>query len=274
MSKQEVVLRLEQARQFYRIYPIANAVRSQFNSLRWCGVPISRRLSRQALPVMQVQSARIGQTRLSLVQTDKVRKRYAKKTLFPTLFNNKTTLAEDYSIHNQPYYLIIAPVMIFMLSLQQKNLKKMKIEYNNLYTHFVFTTLNRQPIILEKFRDRIEKYITGIVNNNSCKMYSIYANPEHVHFLVSRAPCMDEETLATIVANSSEKFINDNHLCVGIFQWQQSCSAFSVSKRSIDNLCEYIKNQKEHHKKQSYTEEYGQFVKFYQQTIHKTNIIR
>ena len=96
----------------------------------------------------------------------------------------------------------------------------MKIEYNNLYTHFVFTTSNRQPIILEKFRDRIEKYITGIVNNNACKMYSIYA------------------------------------------------------KRSIDNLCEYIKNQKEHHKKQSYTEEYGQFVKFYQQTIHKTNIIR
>ncbi|GHS94524.1 hypothetical protein FACS1894207_2890 [Bacteroidia bacterium] len=46
----------------------------------------------------------------------------------------------------------------------------MKVEYNNLYTHFVFTTLNRMPIILEKFRDRIEKYITGIVNNNGCKM--------------------------------------------------------------------------------------------------------
>jgi REP element-mobilizing transposase RayT len=73
------------------------------------------------------------------------------------------------------------------------------------------------PLILEKFRDRIEKYITGIVNNNGYKMYSIYANPEHVHFLVSRAPQLDEETLATIVANSSEKFINDNRLCVGIF---------------------------------------------------------
>jgi hypothetical protein len=52
----------------------------------------------------------------------------------------------------------------------------MKIEYNNLYTHFVFTTLNRMPVILEKFRERIEKYITGIVNNNACKMYAIYAS--------------------------------------------------------------------------------------------------
>ena len=82
----------------------------------------------------------------------------------------------------------------------------MKIEYNNLYTHFVFTTLNRLPMILEKYRVRIEKYITGIVNNNGCKLYSIYANPEHVHFLVSRSPNLDEESLATIVANSSEKY--------------------------------------------------------------------
>jgi REP element-mobilizing transposase RayT len=66
------------------------------------------------------------------------------------------------------------------------------------------------PLILEKHRERIEKYITGIVNNNACKMYSIYANPDHIHFLVSRAPNLDEETLATIIANSSEKFINDN----------------------------------------------------------------
>ena len=55
----------------------------------------------------------------------------------------------------------------------------MKIEYNNLYTHFVFVTKHRLPLILEKHRIRIEKYITGIVNNNSSKLYAIYANPDH-----------------------------------------------------------------------------------------------
>ena len=124
-------------------------------------------------------------------------------------------------------------------------------------------------MILEQFRDRIEKYITGIVNNNDCKMYSIYANPEHVHFLVSRSPQLDEESLATIIANSSEKFINDNRLCVGVFQWQQSCSAFSISKRNIPDICEYIENQKEHHKKEAYSEEYERFIKHYQQTVRK-----
>jgi REP element-mobilizing transposase RayT len=145
----------------------------------------------------------------------------------------------------------------------------MKIEYNNLYTHFVFTTLNRHPCISEDVRKRIEKYMTGIVNNNSCKMYSIYANPEHVHFLISRAPNLDEETLATIIANSSEKFINDNRLCIGTFHWQQICSAFSVSKRNIHDLCTYIENQKEHHKKYNFAEEYNKLIKYYQQTMQK-----
>jgi hypothetical protein len=61
---------------------------------------------------------------------------------------------------------------------------------------------------------------------------------------------LDEESLATIIANGSEKFINDNRLCVVIFQWQQSSSAFSVSKRNIHDLCEYIENQEEHHSAQ------------------------
>lgn len=105
----------------------------------------------------------------------------------------------------------------------------MKIEYNNLFTHFVFTTLHRLPVISEKSRNRTEIYITGIVSFNSSKLYAIYANPEHVHFLVSKSPSISEEELATIIADSSEKFINENNLTTGQFKWQQSASAFSVS---------------------------------------------
>ena len=145
----------------------------------------------------------------------------------------------------------------------------MKIEYNNLYTHFVFTTLNRVPVIPEKNRERIEKYITGIVKNSGCYLYAIYANPEHVHFLVSRSPDKDEEDLATTIADSSARFINENQLCVGLFQWQQTCSAFSVSKKDVSKVCLYIETQKERHAKQSYNDEYAKFLKHYQQTLCK-----
>lgn len=123
----------------------------------------------------------------------------------------------------------------------------MKVEYNNLYTHFIFTTFLREALILNNNRERIEKYITGIVNNNGCQLYAIYANPEHVHFLVSRSPDMDEKRLAGIVANSS---------------------AFSVSKKEVDHVCKYILNQPEHHKRQTYMDEYDTYIKFYQKTIN------
>ena len=145
----------------------------------------------------------------------------------------------------------------------------MQIEYNNLYTHFILTTFKRLPIISKKNRNRIEKYITGIVNHNSSKLYAIYANPEHVHLLVSRSPSISEEELLTIVADSSEKFINVNKLVVGQFKWQQSASAFSVSKSDVKRICKYILDQPEHHKKSSFEEEYQKFIKYYQGTLKK-----
>jgi putative transposase len=143
----------------------------------------------------------------------------------------------------------------------------MKIEYHNLYTHFILITENRLSLIVEKNRERIEKYITGVVNNNHSKLYSIYANPEHVHFLISRSPKFSEEILATIVAESSTKFINQNKLSQGVFAWQESASAFSVSKSDVDKVCKYILNQPEHHKKVTFAEEYNESLKHYQKTL-------
>ena len=143
----------------------------------------------------------------------------------------------------------------------------MKVEFHNLYTHFVFTTLDRESLITEENRERIEKYITGIVNHKDCQLYAIYANPDHIHFLVSRSPNLNQESLARIVANSSEKFINDNKLCKFHFKWQETCSAFSVSKWDIDKICNYILNQPEHHKKVSSLNEYEEFKKYYQKTL-------
>ena len=145
----------------------------------------------------------------------------------------------------------------------------MKIEYNNLYTHFVFTTHKRLPVISEKHRIRIEKYITGIVNHNASKLYAIYANPDHVHFLVSRSASIAEQELASIIGDSSEKFINTNKLVNGQFKWQQSASAFSVSKSNVDKVCKYILNQQEHHKMYSFEDEYQKFIKYYQDSLKK-----
>lgn len=139
----------------------------------------------------------------------------------------------------------------------------MRIDFNNLYTHFVFITQQREMTIPEKSRIRIEKYITGIVSKYNSKLYAIYANPEHVHILISRSPNHSEEELATIISKSTEKFINENKLSIGVFTWQESGAAFSVSKSGVDPVCKYILNQPEHHKHETFAQEYDKYLKFY-----------
>jgi putative transposase len=148
----------------------------------------------------------------------------------------------------------------------------MKIEYNNLYIHFVFTTKGLEPLIPEKNRIRIEKYITGTVNNYASKLYAVYANPEHMHILVSKSPSISEEQLATVITDSTERFINENKLSTSRFEWQPSASAFSVSKAEVNKICKYILSQPKHHRKFTFTEEYEQFIKFYQDTLQKNKI--
>ena len=143
----------------------------------------------------------------------------------------------------------------------------MKVEYNNLYVHFIFTTLHRQPLITEQSRQRIEKYITGIVNNNDCHLYAIYANPDHAHLVISKSPNISENDLANIIAQSSERFINENNLINFHFEWQKTCSAFSISKDNVDKVCKYVLNQAEHHRKVTFAEEYEKFLNFYQKSL-------
>ena len=84
---------------------------------------------------------------------------------------------------------------------------------------------------------------------------------------MSRSPKVSEETLLTIVADSVERLIHENKLCKGQFAWQQSASAFSVSKTDVDKVCKYILNQAGHHRKITFMEEYDTFIQFYEKGL-------
>ncbi|MFW6290558.1 MAG: transposase, partial [Mariniphaga sp.] len=98
----------------------------------------------------------------------------------------------------------------------------MKLVINDLYTHFVFITSEKEPYISEKIREPLENHLTKVVNHNSCQMLAVYANPEHVHFLISRSPRLSEETIATIVAQTSCRFINNKLFSNGNFSWHHT----------------------------------------------------
>ncbi|TAL73517.1 MAG: IS200/IS605 family transposase [Bacteroidetes bacterium] len=128
--------------------------------------------------------------------------------------------------------------------------------YTQCYFHLVFAVKNRDALIKKEWKDEIEKYITGIVQNHQHKMLAIASMPDHAHILIGYnvnqlIPDMVEE-----IKTSTNKWIKENKLSGFKFEWQKGYGAFTHSRSQIDNVVKYILSQEEHHRKKPFKEEY------------------
>jgi REP element-mobilizing transposase RayT len=128
--------------------------------------------------------------------------------------------------------------------------------YTQLYIQFVFSVKGRQNLVKESFREELEKVICGIITNHNCKTYAIYCNPDHTHIFIGMHPNISPSKLMEQVKSGSSKWINEKKIVKGQFNWQKGFGAFSYSKSHIDRVVKYVLNQPQHHKKQSFREEY------------------
>ncbi|AQX13850.1 transposase [Elizabethkingia meningoseptica] len=129
--------------------------------------------------------------------------------------------------------------------------------YSQIYIQLVFATKFRESLISELIKDEVEKYICGIFNNKGQKVLAIYANPDHIHIFFSYKDLrISIPDLVKIVKVETTNFINENKLCRKRFLWQEGYGAFSYSKSQVKNVTDYVLNQKVHHQKKSFREEY------------------
>jgi putative transposase len=140
--------------------------------------------------------------------------------------------------------------------LKESNHKQMANTYAQLYVQFVFAVKGRSNLISEHFREELEKVICGIVANHHCKAYAVYCNPDHTHLFVSMHPTLSPSKLMEQVKSGSSAWINRSGYLPGNFSWQDGYGAFTYSQSHIDRVVKYILNQPEHHKKQSFRQEY------------------
>lgn len=136
--------------------------------------------------------------------------------------------------------------------------------YTQLYIHCVFAVKYRAAVIKPEWEDRLHKYITGIIQNNGHKLLAINSVPDHLHLLVGLNPKQSISEMMRLVKGDSSEFINKEDLTKRKFQWQEGFGAFSNSRSQIDSVIKYILNQKEHHRKKTFREEYVGMLKDYE----------
>lgn len=132
--------------------------------------------------------------------------------------------------------------------------------YHQIYIQVVFAIKYREAVIANKWKSTLFGVIGNLINESGCKTIIVNGIEDHVHCFFGLKPTISISELMKTVKAKSSKYINDHNLTKSRFEWQEGYGAFSYSQSQIDSVYKYIKNQEAHHQKQTFKEEYLDFL--------------
>jgi REP element-mobilizing transposase RayT len=134
-----------------------------------------------------------------------------------------------------------------------------------IWIHGIFGTKDRTSLIKNTFEAQLHTHIKEKLENTlDCKVRIINGTEDHIHILFLLSPNYTLKEIFQNVKGESSHWVNQSDFINNKFAWQTGYGAFSVSESLIKEVEQYITNQKEHHKKMTYTEEVNLFIKKYE----------
>ena len=133
-----------------------------------------------------------------------------------------------------------------------------------IYVHIVFSTKHRKPFLKEKeFRERTHRYLADICKNLESPALIVGGIEDHVHILCRFGKTIEIADLIRDLKRDSSKWVKTEQPRLAEFHWQQGYGAFSISPSHVDALMQYIANQEEHHRHESFQDEFRRLCQKY-----------
>lgn len=129
--------------------------------------------------------------------------------------------------------------------------------------HLIFSTKNRKPLLQDKIRRELHKYMAAILDDLGSPAVLIESVSDHVHILFSMSKNQALIKIVEQVKKSSSKWIKTKGSAYRQFSWQNGYGAFSVSQSRLNDVRRYVANQQEHHRVKTFQEEFREFLKKY-----------
>ena len=139
----------------------------------------------------------------------------------------------------------------------------MSQSYVQFYAHIVFHTKNNMKFIREETEDELYSYFGGILRNLKSIPIKIGGTSDHLHVLCTLPKTMSLADLVEEIKKSSSKWIKSKGSMYRNFFWQNGYGGFSVSHSMLKVVKNYITNQKQHHGKVSFIDEYKALLQEY-----------
>lgn len=134
---------------------------------------------------------------------------------------------------------------------------------SSIHIHLVFSTKNRQPFITDHIEAELYAYMGGIFRNKGCPALIIGGDTDHIHALCSLSRTCSVVELVEKVKSHSSRWIKTKRDEFKDFQWQSGYGVFSIGQSGVDDLKRYIVNQKDHHRRNFYQEEFRSLCRKY-----------
>ncbi len=132
--------------------------------------------------------------------------------------------------------------------------------FTSIIIHAIFSTKNREPILLPDIRERLFPYMGGIIRDLKGTALLINGVEDHVHMLTSLPTTISLADFMKEIKSVSSGWVNDTFVPQGGFGWQTGYAAFSVSKSAMEDVRSYIARQEERHRRTTFQEEYLKFL--------------
>ena len=135
--------------------------------------------------------------------------------------------------------------------------------YSRVWLHLVWATLERRPLLPKPAAMKLSGYLTDYAKQKCIYMKINFVNADHVHALIDLPTNLSVEEVMQLFKGGSSHWINESNLVADKFGWGRGYGVFSVSESGIAEVCAYIANQEEHHRKRNFVEELRLFVERY-----------
>lgn len=129
--------------------------------------------------------------------------------------------------------------------------------------HIIFSTKNREPFITPQIEAELHPYMATIFRELKSPALALDGAADHIHALCSLSRTTTIANLIEEVKTSSSKWIKTKGRDFRAFQWQRGYGAFSIGQSQVEVVKRYIRNQKEHHQRVTFQDEYRQVLKRY-----------
>ena len=137
------------------------------------------------------------------------------------------------------------------------------MSYVRIWVHVVFGTKNKETLLIKNVKIKLLKHIKENAKDKNIFIDEINGDKNHIHCLISLGVGQSISKVSQLIKGESSFWINKNKITKAKFEWADEYFAVSVSESQVDVVRKYIRNQEEHHKMKSYSEEYDEFMKKY-----------